>query len=156
MLFHSSRKGVQVLDYRESVSEFQVYRDRTDGKTFLDQVGCPVVVGEGRAFLEWQVGYLGGLDDERVQESEERERQPRSRLLRIGLGCWVLISKCRYIWRKTTRCSPKPHLRIKRDVLARDYDRDDSRDECKDCDFAPHEPSIFDVNRGKGKRGKGV
>lgn len=47
--------------------------DRTNGKTLLDQVRRPVVVGEGRAFLKRQVGHLGGLDDYRVQESPERE-----------------------------------------------------------------------------------
>lgn len=50
--------------------------DWTNGETLLDQVRCPVVIGKGRAFLKRQVGHLGGLDDERVEESEERERQP--------------------------------------------------------------------------------
>jgi len=45
--------------------------DWTNRETLLDQVRCPVVVGEGRAFLKRQVGYLGGLDNERVEESEE-------------------------------------------------------------------------------------
>jgi hypothetical protein len=36
--------------------------------------------------------------------------------------------------------------------LTRDDDWDDNGDECKDPDFAPHEPSIFNVNGGQGER----
>jgi len=71
---------------------FRVNDKWTDRETLLNYVRCPIVVGEGRTFLKRQVGHLGGLDDERVQESEERERKPRSGLLWIRLNRGILVS----------------------------------------------------------------
>lgn len=47
----------------------------------------------------------------------------------------------------------RAHLRIERNVLAGDDDRDDGGNECENANFAPHEPALFDVNRGQGERG---
>ena len=40
--------------------------------------------------------------------------------------------------------------------MTRNDDWDDSGNKSKNADFAPHEPPIFDVNRGKGEGGQGV
>jgi hypothetical protein len=76
VLLHSPRKRIQVLKRGGSAGKFCINGERTDRETPPDQVGCPVVVGEGRTFLKREVWHLGGLDNERVQEGKERERQP--------------------------------------------------------------------------------
>lgn len=40
--------------------------------------------------------------------------------------------------------------------MTRNDDWDNSGDECKDGDFAPHEPPFLYVNGGKGERGQGI
>ena len=52
--------------------------------------------------------------------------------------------------------SARSHLRIERNVLAGDDDRDDGGNKCQNADFAPHEPSLFNVSGGQGERGQRI
>lgn len=38
------------------------------------------------------------------------------------------------------------YLRVERNVLSRDDNGDDGSDECKDANFGPKEPSLFDID----------
>lgn len=40
----------------------------------------------------------------------------------------------------------RSHLRVKRNVLRGDYNRNNGGDECKDANFGPQEPSLFDID----------
>jgi len=65
-------------------------RAETHRKALFDEVGCPIVISQGREFVGGQVWDPGRFEDDIIQEKEENERKPGRRLFRVDIRGWVL------------------------------------------------------------------